>query len=95
VRGSSPELTIAYAHRETWEMMQGVEVDGFRLRAVTDGATPSNRVYTLLANEHEWDIGELAFSTYLMAFDLGSGDIALPIFPAHMVPHAGVFVREL
>jgi 4,5-dihydroxyphthalate decarboxylase len=88
------ELTIAYAHRETWELMQGIEIGGLSPRAVTDGSTPSNQVYTLLANPHEWDVGEIAFSTYLMCADLGCEDIALPIFPARMTPHAGVFVHE-
>lgn len=87
------ELTIAFAHRTTWEIFQHASLPGFQFRTVTDGTTPSNEVYTLLANDHEWDVGELAFSTYLMARDLGSQDIALPIFPSRLAPHAGVWVH--
>src|SRR5262245_6674058 len=88
-------FTVAPAHRPTWELFQRVDIPGVRLEFIADGEdVPSNRMYTLLANKHAWDIGELAFSTYLMAQDLGSQDIALPIFPARMIPHAGVWVRE-
>ena len=90
---STPAFTVALAHRPTWELLQRAVVGAVRLRVVADGTTPSSQIYTLLAGDHNWDIGEMAFSTYLMATDLGSGDIALPIFPAHMVPHAGVFVH--
>jgi 4,5-dihydroxyphthalate decarboxylase len=88
------ELTVAFAHRTTWEIFQHADVRGARLKVVTDGTTPSNQVYTLLAGTHEFDVGEVAFSTYFMAQDLGSRDIALPIFPSRTVPHAGVWVRE-
>jgi 4,5-dihydroxyphthalate decarboxylase len=89
-----PELTVAFAHRTTWEIFQHADVRGLPLEVVTDGTTPSNQVYTLLAGTHDYDVGELAFSTYFMTQDLGSQDIALPIFPSRMVPHAGAWVHE-
>jgi 4,5-dihydroxyphthalate decarboxylase len=88
------ELTIAFAHRTTWEIFQYADLRGFRPNVVTDGTTPSNQVYTILAGAHEYDVGELAFSTCFMAQDLGTQDIALPIFPSRMVPHAGAWARE-
>jgi 4,5-dihydroxyphthalate decarboxylase len=89
-----PELTVAFAHRTTWETFQHADVRGVPLEVVTDGTAPSNQVYTLLAGTHDYDVGELAFSTYFMTQDLGSQDIALPIFPSRMVPHAGAWVHE-
>jgi 4,5-dihydroxyphthalate decarboxylase len=51
-------------------------------------------MFTLLAREHPFDIGEQAFSTYLMAHDLGQTQIALPIFPSRFFPHTGAWVAQ-
>jgi 4,5-dihydroxyphthalate decarboxylase len=86
-------MTVALAHRTTWEIVRRARIPGVTLDIVHDGTTPSNQVYTLLAQKHEWDIGEIAFSTFFMAQDLGSDDIGLPIFSSRMAPHSGLWVR--
>ncbi len=90
---ASVTLTVALAHRTTWEIVRRAQVPGVTLDIVHDGTTPSNQIYTLLAQDHPWDIGEVAFSTFFMAQGLGSPDIGLPIFPSRMVPHSGLWVR--
>jgi len=54
---------------------------------------PPAPIFTSLAREHPWDIGEQAFSTYLMAYDLGKPQIALPVFPSRFFPHTGMWVN--
>jgi 4,5-dihydroxyphthalate decarboxylase len=88
------ELDVALAHRETADLVRRVAIEGLHLNLVADGDIPSNQIYTLLSGKHGWDVGEMALSTYLMSYDLGSDDVALPIFPSRMVPHAGVWVHE-
>lgn len=51
-------------------------------------------MFSQLAREHPWDIGELAFSTYLMAFDLGRPEVALPIFLSRFFAHTGAWVSR-
>lgn len=51
-------------------------------------------LYSLLARDHSWDIGEQAFSTYLMAWNAGRAQIALPIFPSCFFPHTGLWVHR-
>lgn len=41
-----------------------------------------------------WDVGELAFSHYLIARDLGAPIIALPAFQLRFVPHYGLMVHR-
>jgi 4,5-dihydroxyphthalate decarboxylase len=94
VAAADPTLSVVFAHRTTFEIFQYAKVPGFRFNVVANGTMPSNQVYTWLANPNEWDIGEVAFSTYFMTHDLGSDHIALPIFPSRMVPHAGLWLHE-
>ena len=89
-----PVVRAALAHGPTGELFRRARVDGVEFDIVADGNIPSNRIYSMLAEEHAWDVGEQAFSTFLMCRDLGSTDMALPLFPARIVPHAGVFVHE-
>jgi 4,5-dihydroxyphthalate decarboxylase len=51
-------------------------------------------LFTSLAENHTYDIGELAFSTYLMARDLGKPITALPVFASRFFPHTGVWVNR-
>lgn len=51
-------------------------------------------MFSPLARDHPWDIGELAFSTYLMSYDLGKPQVALPIFPSRFFAHTGAWVSR-
>jgi len=51
-------------------------------------------MFSLLAREHPWDVGEMAFSTYLMCRDLGKPYVALPIFPSRFFPHTGAWANR-
>lgn len=70
-----------------------VQVEGLDIEfpAVVKGAPAP--IFTSLAREHPWDIGEQAFSTYLMAYDMGKAQIALPVFPSRFFPHTGMWVN--
>ncbi|MPZ13013.1 MAG: hypothetical protein GEU73_01070 [Chloroflexi bacterium] len=89
-------FTVAIGHRyDFWKLINGdVKPEGIEVAypPVTSGAPAP--IFSRLAREHPWDIGEQGFSTYLMAYDLGKPQIALPVFPSRFFPHAGIFVNE-
>jgi 4,5-dihydroxyphthalate decarboxylase len=51
-------------------------------------------LYSPLAREHPWDLGEQAFSTYLMSREAGAPSIALPVFMSRFFPHTGLWVTR-
>jgi 4,5-dihydroxyphthalate decarboxylase len=69
-----------------------VKPDGLDLEFSREVQGAPSVIFSRLAREHPWDVGEQGFSTYLMAFDLGTPHIALPVFPSHFFPHAGLWV---
>jgi 4,5-dihydroxyphthalate decarboxylase len=50
-------------------------------------------MFTSIATEATYDIGELPLSTYLQSVDLGKEAIAIPVFPSRMFPHSQVTVN--
>jgi 4,5-dihydroxyphthalate decarboxylase len=93
---SPRHFTVAIGHRyDFWNLIEGrVKPEGLDVEypPVTTGAPAP--IFSRLAREHPWDIGEQGFSTYLMAFDLGKPQVALPVFPSRFFPHAGLWVNE-
>jgi len=71
-----------------------VKVEGLEVEFPPVVKGPPAPIFSALAREHPWDIGEQGFSTYLMAFDLGKPQIALPVFPSRFFPHPGIWVNE-
>ena len=93
---SSRHVTAAIGRRyDLMNLIEGrVKVEGLDVDypPVTTGAPAP--IFSRLAREHPWDVGEQGLSTYLMAFDLGKPQIALPVFPSRFFPHAGIYVGE-
>ncbi len=93
---SSRHFTVAIGHRyDFWKLINGdVKPEGIEVEypPVTSGAPAP--IFSRLAREHPWDIGEQGFSTFLMAYGLGKPQLALPVFPSRFFPHTGMFVNE-
>jgi len=70
----------------------GVEITFPEVTVAASGAP--NPFFSALARDHPWDIGEQAFSTYLMARDIGKEWTALPIFPSRFFPHTGLWINR-
>lgn len=102
MRASDPDrrITVAVGRRfDTRFLLDGVvKAHGLDVeypdvpRVPTTGAPMP--MFSILAREHPWDVGELAFSSYLLARDLGKPWIALPVFPSRFFPHTGMWVRR-
>ena len=68
-----------------------VAIDGCRLRYVTldPGAT-----FQRLFRNHEFDIAEMSFSTYLLAIAKGEFPYrAIPVFLSRVFPHGSIYIR--
>jgi 4,5-dihydroxyphthalate decarboxylase len=93
---SSRRFTAAIGHRYDFLNLINGKVKPETIEVeyppVVEGAPAP--IFSRLAREHPWDIGEQGFSTYLMCFDLGKPQVALPVFPSRFFPHTGVTVTE-
>lgn len=92
----SRHFTAAIGHRyDFWNLINGrVKVEGIEVEYPPVVEGPPAPIFSRLAREHPWDIGEQGFSTFLMAHDLGKPQLALPVFPSRFFPHTGAFVNE-
>src|SRR3954451_24399850 len=57
-----------------------------------DYVAPSS-IFTAVATESVYDIGELALSTYFQAVDYGKEITAIPVFPSRFFPHCQIAVH--
>lgn len=64
-----------------------------RLRAGDQLYVAPASMFTAMATEPTYDLGEQAFSTYLQAVDYGKDIVALPIFPSRFFPHSQISVN--
>src|SRR6476661_4593434 len=72
---------------------EGIELDYPTVPRVPGTGAPMP-IFSELARNHPWDIGEQALSTYLMAFGLGKPWIAIPVFSSRFFPHTGMWVNK-
>jgi len=50
-------------------------------------------IFTAVATQAIYDVGELALSTYLQAVDYGKEIAAIPVFPSRFFPHSQIAVH--
>lgn len=87
-----PLLVAGDDYDRTQSLKSGkVGIPGFRLEytALEPGAT-----FQRLFRQHEFDVAEMSFSTYLVA--LAKGDFpyrALPVFLSRVFPHGSIYIR--
>jgi 4,5-dihydroxyphthalate decarboxylase len=72
---------------------KGIEVEYPTVQRVPGTGAPMP-LFSMLARDHPWDIGEQALSTYLLAFGLGRPWVAIPVFPSRFFPHTGLWVNR-
>lgn len=60
--------------------------------AGTGYVAPSS-IFTAVATDSAYDIGELALSTYLQAVDYGKEITAIPVFPSRFFPHCQIAIN--
>src|SRR5712692_4635287 len=89
-------FTAAIGHRyDFWNLINCVvKAEGLDIEYPPVTTGPPAPIFSRLAREHPWDIGEQGFSTYLMCVGLGKPQLALPVFPSRFFPHAGAYVRD-
>jgi 4,5-dihydroxyphthalate decarboxylase len=103
-----PRLTVAIGHRyDSLYLRNGtVKIKGFDVEYATPPErsmavkpesveryiAPSS-MFTSIATETSYDIGELPLSTYLQSADLGKEVVAIPVFPSRIFPHNLVSVH--
>jgi 4,5-dihydroxyphthalate decarboxylase len=64
------------------------------LRVAGDQAyVPPRSMFTAMATQPIYDIGEQAFSTFFQAVDYGKDIVALPVFPSRLFPHHEIAVN--
>lgn len=101
-------LTMAIGHRyDSLYLRNGtVEIKGFDVEypapprrnfevkpeSKEQYIAPSS-MFTSIATQASYDIGELPLSTYLQSVDLGKEVIAIPVFPSRIFPHNQVSVH--
>src|SRR5712692_1512040 len=92
---SDPTLTFATARRyDTKFLLDGtVRVRDYDIKYHDAGAAPWP-VFRDMVNSIPYDIGEQAFSHYLIAKDLGKPLTAIAAFPSRVFPQLGVVVHE-
>lgn len=90
----SRHFTAAIGRRfDFFNLINGaVKPEGIEVEYPPVVTGPPAPVFSRLAQEHPWDIGEQAFSTFLIAHDHGKPQLALPVFPSRFFPHAGAMV---
>jgi len=72
---------------------EGIELEYPTVSRIAGTGAPMP-IFSELARNHPWDIGEQALSTYLMALGLGKPWIALPVFSSRFFPHTGLWVNR-
>jgi 4,5-dihydroxyphthalate decarboxylase len=102
------QLTMGIGHRyDSLYLRNGtVKVEGFDICYPTPAERDSpaklpskeqyiapSSMFTSIATETAYDIGELPLSTYLQSVDLGKEIIAIPVFPSRIFPHGQVIVH--
>jgi len=92
---ATPTLTFGTGRRyDTKYLMDGtVRVEGFDIAYPDRGVTPGLFFPDMVSNQ-PFDVGELAFSHYLIAKDQGKPITAIPAFPSRFFPHLGVSVHK-
>ncbi len=55
---------------------------------------PPRSMFTAMATQPIYDVGEQAFSTFLQAVDHGTELLALPVFPSRLFPHHEISVNQ-
>ncbi|MFI5267638.1 MAG: hypothetical protein ACHQ7M_09715 [Chloroflexota bacterium] len=88
---AAPEITFAINKRPDSKFYFEVPIDGFDV-AYPDKPKAWNFYVDMLRGV--WDVGELAFSHYLIARDMGFPLIAVPAFQLRFLPHYGLSVHK-
>ena len=86
------QISFAINRRDDSKHLIGLPVQGFAVRYPDrpQGAT----FFADMVTDVPWDVGELAFSHYLIARDLGVPIVALPAFQLRFLPHYGLLVHR-
>jgi len=89
------KITFPIARRyDTQFLASGeVQVRGFDLDYIDTGSLPAPLFWDM-AVKVSYDIGEQAFSHYLIAKDQGKPLTALPVFPSRFFPQLGLTVNQ-
>lgn len=88
-------LSVALAkHPWTAPLIDGeVTVEGFDLEFVP-AASPMSPIFMRMARNQEFDVSEIALSTYLIAKELSKPFTAIPYFPLRNWPHGLLTVNR-
>lgn len=101
-------VAIGHRYDSRYLRNHAVPVDGFeveypvipsrekgpeRMAAPGEPYMAPGPIFTSMANDPPYDMGEQAFSTYVQAVDLGKEVTALPVFPSRFFPHVQICVR--
>jgi len=104
-----PRVTIGIGHRyDSLYLRSGVvKVEGFdveypgppergesRSQAQGPGYVAPSSIFTAVATQAVYDVGELALSTYFQAVDYGKEITAIPVFPSRFFPHSQIAVHS-
>jgi len=89
------KLTLATGRRhDTKFLLTGeVRVRDFEIDCIDAGPAPFP-IFRDMVNDISYDIGEQAFSHYLIAKDMGKPLTAIPVFPSRFFPQLGVTVNR-
>lgn len=90
-----PKLKFATGRRyDTKLLMDGVvKIPGFDIEFPERGVTPG-LVFPEIVTNNPYDVGELAFSHYLIAKDIERPLVAIPAFPSRFFPHLGFSINR-
>ncbi|MGV9967845.1 ABC transporter substrate-binding protein [Streptomyces olivaceus] len=92
---TGPQLTMALSrYPHTAELTDATTVTPSGLRIVPEVVRPIVAAYRRQVRDLEFDICEVAISTYLVAREHGVPLVALPIFPNRRFHHHDVLCRE-
>jgi 4,5-dihydroxyphthalate decarboxylase len=64
-----------------------------RPQAGGQGYVAPSSIFTAVATQSVYDVGELALSTYFQAVDYGKEITAIPVFPSRFFPHCQIAVH--
>jgi len=89
------EVTASLGNRfDTRLLIQGkFDLDGYFLRFPDVGEHPWSSFHAMVTSL-PWDIGEQAFSHYMIARDQGVPITAIPVFPSRFFPQLGAVVSS-
>jgi len=86
VEGFETEFPDVPAQRDTQRQTEVRVADG-------QAYVPPRSMFTAMATQPIYDIGEQAFSTFLQAVDYGKDIVGLPVFPSRLFPHHEISVH--